>query len=65
MSLDFLKFNALDMRATARVNIFSGFFITGGADDIFNKTAFSSFIGAGLFLTNDDLKTLLTRIPGM
>lgn len=63
LALDFFRLNNVNMRATARFKLFSGLFISGGAEDILGREQYSNFVGAGLFLTNDDLKTLLTSVP--
>ena len=65
LALDFFRLNNVNMRATARFKIFSGLFISGGAEDILGREQYSTFVGAGLFLTNDDLKSLLTSVPRM
>ncbi|MGZ3692103.1 MAG: MlaD family protein, partial [Pseudobdellovibrio sp.] len=58
---DFQKFQ---LRAGLTYNLFYGIYLTGGYSDILNKhDAASSYLGAGLLLTNDDLKLLLTKSP--
>lgn len=52
------------LRSSARYYVVRGIYFTGGADDILSRDGtFSSFIGAGIDLTNDDLKMLLTKSP--
>jgi phospholipid/cholesterol/gamma-HCH transport system substrate-binding protein len=56
--------NSVHLRSMARYNFYKGLYIVGGADDISSTNGeFSSYFGAGLDLTNDDLKTLLTKVP--
>lgn len=63
LSVEAFDFANLDIRAFARYNFFKGFYVTAGVDNALNKDQqFSSFIGAGLFITNDDLKVLATRL---
>jgi phospholipid/cholesterol/gamma-HCH transport system substrate-binding protein len=63
-SLEAFNFSSLDLRATAQYNFFKGFYLMGGSDDILSKTGgYTSFIGAGLFITNDDLKLLVSKVP--
>lgn len=64
ISLDAFDFEDPNVRAYVRYSFFKGMYITGGQQFIFrdgNDNA-SSFIGAGLFLTNDDIKVLLSQI---
>ncbi len=64
LSLEAFDFSDLHLRASARYSVFRGIYITGGADDFTAKDRNSSaFVGAGLFLTNDDLKMMLSRLP--
>lgn len=55
-----------DFRARARVryDFIKGVYVVGGADDLLDETKSktNTFIGAGLFLTNDDLKLLLSKV---
>lgn len=50
-------------RAYARYFFYRGVYAIGGGDDLLNKGTYSTFIGAGIDLTNDDLKMLLTKAP--
>ncbi len=64
LSLEAFDFSDLNLRASARYTIFHGIYVTGGGEDLASKRGKSSaFVGAGLFLTNDDLKLLLTKMP--
>lgn len=57
-------FSDIQIRASARYNIWSGLYFTLGGENLAGNSGESSaFIGAGLFLTNDDLKLLMTRLP--
>lgn len=63
-SFDAFDFQTPNVRAYLRYSFFKGMYIVGGQQFIFesgNDNA-SSFIGAGLYLTNDDIKVLLSRI---
>ncbi len=60
-SIEAFDFADTYVRAYLRYNFYRGIYLTGGGDNIFNKDNYSTFIGAGLFLTNDDLKLLLTK----
>lgn len=63
-SLEAFDFEELNLRASARYNLFHGIYVTGGGEDLAsNSGRASGFIGAGLFLTNDDLKLLLSSMP--
>ncbi|AGH96188.1 MlaD family protein [Pseudobdellovibrio exovorus] len=62
--MDFYDFEKLQMRATLNYRLFYGLYLTAGYNDILDKKgAQSNFFGAGIYLTNDDLKLLLTRAP--
>lgn len=57
-------FEKLQLRSYLNYKLFYGFYLTGGFSDILNKRDVRTpFIGAGLYLTNDDLKLLLTKSP--
>ena len=63
-SFDAFDFENPHIRYYLRYSFFKGLYITGGQDHVFLDAGEvnSSFIGAGLFLTNDDIKVLLSRI---
>ena len=62
-SAEFFNFNELQIRAFLRYNFFKGVYVIGGGDNLAGKgdTKASAFIGAGVFITNDDLKMFATR----
>jgi len=63
LSFEIFDFSDPYIRAFARYNFYKGIYITGGADNVLNRDKeFSTFIGAGLFITNDDLKMLASKI---
>ncbi len=63
-SVDAYDFEKVQIRTYLNYKIFSGFYVTAGYNDAFNKRSAQSFYaGAGLYLTNDDLKLLLTKSP--
>lgn len=63
-SLEGFDFADLHMRAGLRYSVFRGIYVSAGVDDFTAKDRNSSaFVGGGIFLTNDDLKLLLTRMP--
>ncbi|MEM7645310.1 MAG: MlaD family protein [Pseudomonadota bacterium] len=64
LTAEAFDFETPNVRAFLRYSFFKGMYVTAGQQFIFedgNDNA-SSFIGAGLFLTNDDIKVLLSRI---
>lgn len=64
LSVEAFDFTNLNVRSFARYNLFSGIYVTGGGENIGSKSGkASAFVGAGLFLTNDDLKLLLSKLP--
>lgn len=63
-SIEAFDFEQIQMRAALTYKVYYGLYLIGGYNDFFNKRdAQSAYVGAGLFLTNDDLKLLLTRSP--
>lgn len=63
LSLEVFEFSDPYVRAFARYNFYKGLYINGGADNVLNRDKeFSTFIGAGLFITNDDLKILASKV---
>ena len=63
-SIEFFEFDDLYARAFLRYNFFKGIYVVAGGDNLFSggDTEFSAFMGAGLFLTNDDLKLLASKV---
>ncbi|MBL7542275.1 MAG: MCE family protein [Bdellovibrionaceae bacterium] len=63
-SVEAFNFERANLRVSARYDLFYGIYLMAGQQDILDKeSARSSYLGAGLFLTNDDLKLLLTKSP--
>jgi phospholipid/cholesterol/gamma-HCH transport system substrate-binding protein len=63
-SLEAFNLDKANLRVSARYNLFHGVYVVAGQQDMLNKdNQQSSYLGAGLFLTNDDLKLLLTQSP--
>ena len=63
-SVEAYDFQKLQLRTTITYNLFYGIYLSAGYSDILDKRgANSAFLGAGLYLTNDDLKLLLTSSP--
>ena len=64
LSIDFNNFSQLNVQPVVKYDVWKGIYVFGGLYDALNKAGnFSNYIGAGLFLTNDDLKMALTKIP--
>ena len=64
LSTELFEFQAMQWRAFVRYSFFHGFYVTGGGDNLLSKDQgkASAFVGAGLFLTNDDLKLLAAKM---
>lgn len=61
MSLEAFNLDEPNLRAQAQYSLFHGIYLLGGMNDMLDKSgARSSYLGAGLFITNDDLKLLLS-----
>lgn len=63
-SIEAFDFGDLNLRASARYTVFSGIYLIGGGEDLVSTSGRSSgFVGAGILLTNDDLKLLVSSMP--
>lgn len=59
LSLEAFTFSQLNIRAQLQYNLYKGIYLVGGGNDMLgNSGKRSGYLGAGLFLTNDDLKLL-------
>ena len=61
LSLEAFDFENLEVRAYGRYNFYKGAYLIGGyeRDESFSEQSNGYFVGAGLFLTNDDLRLFL------
>ncbi|MES3038953.1 MAG: MlaD family protein, partial [Bdellovibrionota bacterium] len=56
LSVEAFDFQKTNLRAYARYNLGYGFYVLGGMNDMMDKNDVrSGYLGAGIFLTNDDL----------
>lgn len=62
LSVEAFDFDDMIVRAFLRYNIFRGFYLVGGGDNLTDRQLRSGFVGAGIFITNDDLKFLASRV---
>lgn len=63
-SVEAYDFEKLQLRTSLNLRLPYGFYVKGGYSDMLDKNdARSVFAGAGIFLTNDDFKLLLTKSP--
>jgi len=61
LSMEAFNFGATNLRAQAQYSLIHGVYILGGMQDMLDKSgARSGYLGAGIFITNDDLKLLLS-----
>jgi phospholipid/cholesterol/gamma-HCH transport system substrate-binding protein len=64
LTVEAFDFEKTNLRFNVRYNIMWGIYVQAGLDDALdNNKRQSGYLGAGLFLTNDDLKLLLTKVP--
>ena len=65
LSVEAFDFSKVNIRAFARYSLFSGLYVNAGGENLASQggNAVNPFVGAGLFLTNDDLKLLITKLP--
>ena len=63
-STEFFNFRDLYIRTFLRYNFMKGFYAIAGGDNLLgaDEKKASAFIGAGVFITNDDLKVLATKM---
>ncbi len=62
LSAEAFDFDKTNLRFNVRYNLLWGIYVQAGIDDALdNNKRQSGYLGAGLFLTNDDLKLLLTK----
>ncbi len=64
-SAEAFDFQKVNVRAFAKFNLMSGFYVKAGGENLASQGGRNAnpFVGAGLFLNNDDLKLLLTKLP--
>lgn len=64
LSTEFFNFRDLYVRSFARYNFMKGFYVIAGGDNLLSAEdkKSSAFVGGGIFITNDDLKVLATKL---
>ncbi len=63
-TVEAFQFNETNVRSSLSYTLYRGIYLTGGINDALDQQGVrSGYLGAGLFLTNDDLKLLLTKAP--
>lgn len=61
LSMEAFDFGNTNLRAQAQYSLVYGIYVLGGMTDILDRSdRRSSYLGAGIYLTNDDLKLLLS-----
>lgn len=64
LSVEAFDFGHLNLRAQLQYSVWKGIYVLGGVQDALDKNQLrSNYLGAGLLLTNDDLKMLMTKLP--
>lgn len=61
-SVEAFDFDDTTLRAFVKYNIFKGVYLTAGGDHLGDSLLESSFFGAGIFITNDDLKMFASQV---
>ena len=61
-SVEAVGFDDGNLRAFVKYNFMKGIYVVGGGDNLSDSDLSSAFVGAGIFITNDDLKTLASRV---
>lgn len=64
LSAEFFSFADLYIRAFVRYNFLKGVYVVAGGDNLASsrKDSAAAFVGAGIFITNDDLKMLASKV---
>lgn len=63
-SLEAFDFRNIQIKSYLRYSFFKGIYLTAGGDNLAGKNGQTTgFVGGGIFLTNDDLKLLLSKMP--
>lgn len=63
-TLEAFNFSDTHLRSSLSYSVYKGLYVTAGISDALNESdSQSGYLGAGLYLTNDDLKLLLTSAP--
>lgn len=61
LSVEAFNFGQTQIRTQAQYSLIHGIYVLGGMSDMLDKAgARSGYLGAGIFITNDDLKLLLS-----
>lgn len=61
-SVEVFDFDEANVRAYLRYNFLKGIYLIGGGDELADSDFRSGFFGAGLFITNDDLKMFASKV---
>ena len=62
LGMDVFNFEDLNVKSYVKYSFFKGVYIMGGGDHLTNSAKAGGFLGAGLFLTNDDLKIFASKV---
>jgi phospholipid/cholesterol/gamma-HCH transport system substrate-binding protein len=62
LSIEGYDFKDFALKAYMRYNLMKGLYLIGGGDHLTDNYLRSGFVGAGLFITNDDLKYLSNKV---
>ncbi|MNT66820.1 hypothetical protein D3C72_2049090 [compost metagenome] len=63
-TVEAFDFAHTNLRGSLSYSFYRGVYVTAGISDALNKNEMrTGYLGAGLLLTNDDLKLLLTKAP--
>jgi phospholipid/cholesterol/gamma-HCH transport system substrate-binding protein len=64
LSVELFNFQEAQLRAFMRYNFFKGVYVVTGGDNLMSNDdeMASWFVGAGIFITNDDLKMFASKM---
>ncbi|MGE0633265.1 MAG: MlaD family protein [Pseudobdellovibrionaceae bacterium] len=64
-TIEAFDFGKTNVRAALTYNFYHGIYVKAGGNDLLNKSGrTSAYVGAGILLTNDDLKMIVSKLPG-
>lgn len=62
LAVELFGFDDLNVKSYVKYEFYKGFYVMGGGDNLVNSDMVSSFVGAGIFITNDDLKLFASKV---
>ncbi len=61
-STELYSFDDMKVKSYVKYDIWKGIYVIAGGDDLSDAANTNTFLGAGLFITNEDLKTFASKV---